>query len=78
MPVLATRSWDPGHNKDGGEILSDLWRLDLASYQWRKLTPQARFCFSHLLSSIPVKTSWAAHGGQATLLLKAWCCHRQC
>lgn len=32
--------WDPGHVQDGGEILSDVWILDLTTYQWRELKPQ--------------------------------------
>ena len=32
--------WDPGHKKDGGDILSDLWRLDLDTYAWKKIAPQ--------------------------------------
>ena len=33
--------WDPGHKQDGGDILSDLWRLDLNTWQWKQITPQA-------------------------------------
>ncbi|CAL8464640.1 g4175 [Coccomyxa elongata] len=32
--------WDPGHKRDGGEILSDLWRLNLSTYQWTQIKPQ--------------------------------------
>ena len=32
--------WDPGHKRDGGEILSDIWRLDLSTYQWTLIKPQ--------------------------------------
>jgi hypothetical protein len=38
--------WDPGHKRDGGEILSDLWRLDLSSYEWEQMTPKASAGFS--------------------------------
>ncbi|KAL3157872.1 hypothetical protein ABBQ32_012283 [Trebouxia sp. C0010 RCD-2024] len=29
--------WDPGSNKDGGEILSDIWRLDTKSWAWSEV-----------------------------------------
>ena len=32
--------WDPGFNKDGGDILSDIWRLDLSTYEWREIKPE--------------------------------------
>ena len=32
--------WDPGHKKDGGDILDDLWRLDLETWAWKQITPQ--------------------------------------
>lgn len=32
--------WDPGQKGDGGEILGDIWRLDLRSYTWEQVTPQ--------------------------------------
>ena len=32
--------WDPGHKKDGGDILADLWRLDLDTWAWKQITPQ--------------------------------------
>ena len=32
--------WDPGHKKDGGDILADLWRLDLETWAWKQITPQ--------------------------------------
>ena len=33
--------WDPGMNKDGGEILSDIWRLDTKSWMWSEAHTQA-------------------------------------
>ncbi|KAK9839199.1 hypothetical protein WJX81_000851 [Elliptochloris bilobata] len=32
--------WDPGHKRDGGEILADLWALDLSTWAWRQVQPQ--------------------------------------
>ena len=34
--------WDPGHKRDGGEILADLWALDLSTWAWQQVQPQAR------------------------------------
>ena len=39
--------WDPGHKKDGGDILADLWRLDLETWAWKQITPQVHGSFSH-------------------------------
>ena len=36
--VLA--GWDPGAKQDGGDILSDIWALDLDSRQWEEVKPQ--------------------------------------
>ena len=33
--------WDPGFKKDGGEILSDVWRLDLQTWEWKEMQPKA-------------------------------------
>ena len=33
--------WDPGMNKDGGNILSDIWRLDTKSWTWCEAHTQA-------------------------------------
>lgn len=33
--------WDPGMNKDGGKILSDIWRLDTKSWTWCEAHIQA-------------------------------------
>ena len=33
--------WDPGCKKDGGEILSDVWRLDLQTWEWKEMQPKA-------------------------------------
>ncbi|KAK9807704.1 hypothetical protein WJX72_006635 [[Myrmecia] bisecta] len=32
--------WDPGHNKDGGAFLDDIWRLDLQDYSWQQVKPE--------------------------------------
>ena len=32
--------WDPGHKKDGGDILADIWVLDLATRAWTEVKPQ--------------------------------------
>jgi N-acetylneuraminic acid mutarotase len=29
--------WDPGHKRDGGDILSDVWALDLKTAAWQQL-----------------------------------------
>ena len=34
--------WDPGHKRDGGEILADVWALDLSTWAWRQVQPQVR------------------------------------
>ena len=34
--------WDPGSKGDGGDILSDVWRLDLNAAQWTQATLQVR------------------------------------
>lgn len=34
--------WDPGHKRDGGQILADLWALDLTTWAWREVKPQVR------------------------------------
>lgn len=36
--------WDPGFKRDGGEILNDVWALDLKTAEWRQqqLSPEAR------------------------------------
>lgn len=53
--------WDPGHNKDGGDILSDLWRLDLETYAWKQITPQvSASCCPHLLWSAACEKSSVA------------------
>ena len=35
--------WDPGHQRDGGDILADLWRLDLEMWAWKQITPQVHY-----------------------------------
>lgn len=40
--------WDPGMNKDGGEILSDIWRLDTKSWTWS----QAHTEVGHLVKQL--------------------------
>lgn len=35
--VFVIGGWDPGHKQDGGEFLSDIWALDLASREWRQV-----------------------------------------
>ncbi|KAK9794608.1 hypothetical protein WJX73_007394 [Symbiochloris irregularis] len=32
--------WDPGHKQDGGDILSDVWTLDLNTYAWTEIKLQ--------------------------------------
>ena len=44
--------WDPGHKRDGGDILADLWRLDLDTWAWKQITPQARDIFNHKILSL--------------------------
>ena len=34
--------WDPGFKRDGGEILNDVWVLDLESYAWRQINVLVR------------------------------------
>ena len=34
--------WDPGMQKDGGEILSDVWRLDMKSKTWSQPQVEVR------------------------------------
>ena len=37
---------------DGGDILADLWRLDLDTWAWKQITPQARDIFNHKILSL--------------------------
>ena len=60
--------WDPGHKQDGGDILSDLWRLDLNTWQWKQITPQA--CSIKALLS----ASSGFHGFEAFTALAADIC----
>ncbi len=32
--------WDPGHNKDGGQILDDIWALNVSDYSWKRVATQ--------------------------------------
>ncbi len=57
--------WDPGHKQDGGDILSDLWRLDLNTWQWKQLTHQVCI-FEALLS--------ASSGFHGDLSIRGICC----
>lgn len=34
--------WDPGSKGDGGEILNDVWRLDLSTWTWTEANVQVR------------------------------------
>lgn len=34
--VYIIGGWDPGFKRDGGEILKDIWALDLKTLQWRQ------------------------------------------
>ncbi|DBB02916.1 TPA: hypothetical protein ACH3X1_013518 [Trebouxia sp. C0004] len=34
--------WDPGSKGDGGEILNDIWRLDLNTWTWCETSVQTR------------------------------------
>ena len=38
--------WDPGFKQDGGDILSDVWVLDLVTSKWDQVTVQASFSCS--------------------------------
>ena len=29
--------WDPGHKQDGGDILADIWAMDLATNKWEEV-----------------------------------------
>lgn len=37
--VWVLGGWDPGHKRDGGEILDDIWALSLETNTWRPVTP---------------------------------------
>ena len=45
--------WDPGFRKDGGEILSDVWRLDLQTWEWEEMQPRASCGAPYLLDLAP-------------------------
>jgi Kelch motif len=34
--VYIIGGWDPGLKRDGGEILNDVWALDLETLEWRQ------------------------------------------
>ncbi|KAK9868773.1 hypothetical protein WJX84_000947 [Apatococcus fuscideae] len=38
--VWVMGGWDPGHKRDGGSILQDIWALDLTTKSWRLVEPQ--------------------------------------
>ena len=40
MPNECPLGWDPGHKGDGGQILDDIWELDLADYSWQRVRIQ--------------------------------------
>lgn len=40
MPNECPPGWDPGHKGDGGQILDDVWELDLAEYSWQRVRIQ--------------------------------------
>lgn len=48
--------WDPGFQRDGGEILNDIWVLDLRKAEWRQqqLSPEARHCLCTTLATCHV------------------------
>lgn len=38
--------WDPGSKGDGGEILNDIWRLDLKTWMWTEASVQVEASYS--------------------------------
>ena len=42
--------WDPGSQGDGGQILNDVWRLDLSSWTWTEASIQVNLTSSHFPS----------------------------
>lgn len=34
--VYIIGGWDPGFKRDGGEILNDIWALNLKTMEWRQ------------------------------------------
>ena len=34
--VYIIGGWDPGFKRDGGEILNDIWALNLKTTEWRQ------------------------------------------
>ena len=42
--------WDPGHKRDGGDILNDIWKLDLEIYAWEEVHPQVASSSAHTIS----------------------------
>ncbi len=40
--------WDPGSKGDGGEILNDIWRLDLNTWTWSETSVQVEDSYSSL------------------------------
>lgn len=40
--------WDPGSKGDGGEILNDIWRLDLNTWTWTEASVQVEDSYSTL------------------------------
>ena len=40
LQLIQLMSIDDDNKQDGGEILNDIWSLDLESYRWMQHTPQ--------------------------------------
>ena len=40
--------WDPGSKGDGGEILNDIWRLDINTWTWTETSVQVEASYSTL------------------------------
>ncbi len=55
--------WDPGSKGDGGEILNDIWRLDLKTWTWSETSVQVDASYNYLtfilgLYVLACETAW--------------------
>lgn len=50
--------WDPGSKGDGGEILNDIWRLDLSTWTWTDTSVQVKDSYSTLNAVLASEAAW--------------------
>ena len=67
--------WDPGHKRDGGDILSDIWKLDLETYAWEEVHPQVPSSSAHTI--LLSMETWSCDGDEVLMVsCRGWLCNQ--